>query len=67
VLRDHRQALIQEKLEAEVIHSQQEWPPPQTDELALIGRELGVPGHDRAAEEGHRALALVEYYAKPGA
>ena len=78
VLRNGRQALVQEELEAVMVSANKEVAAPQirapvahslhqTDELLLISRELEMARGERPAEECERASTLVENGAKPHA
>lgn len=73
VLRNGRQPLVQEKLEAEVVRPDKEAAPPevrppvsdgvnQPDELPLVGGEGAVTWGDGAAEVGHRVLVMDEHH-----
>jgi hypothetical protein len=70
MLRDHRQTLVKQVLEGEMICVHDEWEsleirPPvlhgldQPDQLLLIGGELSVVGSDGAVVEGQRLDPLV--------
>jgi len=72
------QTLVQEMLEAAMIRPDDKLPrleirPPmthglhETDEFALVGRQLGMLRGDRAAEESDRAVALMKHSTKPRA
>lgn len=72
VLRDHRKALVEEELEAIVVHSHQKTVAPEVwasmaggvneaDELSFIGGERTVMSHDRPVEVGNRVLVLDEH------
>jgi hypothetical protein len=78
VLRDNRQVLVEQELQAEVVCADEEWTPPQIrlpmphrldepNQLMLVCHQLHVPWQDLPAEEGDNAVTLVKNGTKPGA
>ena len=76
VLRNGRQALVQEELQVVMVSANKEVAPPQIwalvahslhqpDELPLVSHELEMARGERPAEERERSHTLVENGAKP--